>query len=126
MPMNETLCIIGALNEEIVEIRRRMMVEDSAQLGPAHAFVGVWQGRRIVLVRSGVGQERARAALARVCERFPVSRVVSIGYAGGLVSELGIGDIVIADKVSGISSSPIKFWRWTPARRNPAKRTPGG
>lgn len=103
--MNETLCIIGALNEEIVEIRRRMAVEDSERFGSAHVFTGVWQGRCIVLVRSGIGQERAHTALTRVCERFVVSHVVSIGYAGGLVPGLGIGDIVIADKVLELDSA---------------------
>lgn len=95
----KTICIIGALKEEIAGIKRQMVVEDSIRLGPAHAFFGPWQKHRVALVRSGIGKQRARDALSQVCDRFPVSLVISIGYAGGIHPALLAGDLVVADTI---------------------------
>ncbi|NIQ00365.1 MAG: hypothetical protein GWM98_07985, partial [Nitrospinaceae bacterium] len=64
-----------------------------------NAFVGQWQGRPIVLVRSGMGCGSAKAALAEVAGKFDLEKAVSIGYAGALDPALRVGDLVVADKV---------------------------
>lgn len=106
--MSGTICIIGALKEEIAVIRRSMKVESSFRLGTAHAFSGSWLGHRLVLIRSGIGKPRARSALSQVCDQFPLSLALSIGYAGGLDPALRAGDLVVADSVLELEPASSK------------------
>ena len=59
----------------------------------------------IVLVRSGMGRDRARRALAEVAGKWDLEEVISIGYAGALDPSLEVGDLVVADKVVEMDSS---------------------
>lgn len=104
--MNNMVCIVAALKEEAAGIKGLMTVDGSPRLGSARAFTGSWQGRAVLLLLSGMGKQRARAALSLACERFPLSAVVSIGYAGGLCPELREADLVLADKVFASGGAP--------------------
>lgn len=97
--MESVICIIGAVKEEIVAIQRAMTVEDTLHTRSGSFWTGIFSGRRVVLVRSGVGKTCAREALTRVCERFAPSLIISMGYAGSVVPHLNIGDLIVADKV---------------------------
>jgi len=97
--MSKSICVIGALKDEIAEVKGRMSVEDSVRLGSAHAFKGSWHGQSLLLLRSGMGKPRARDALLQAMARFPLSMVISIGYAGGLRPGLREGELVIADTI---------------------------
>lgn len=97
--MDKTICIIGALKEEISGIKGQMAVADSLRFGRAQAFSGSWQGKKTLLLLSGIGKLRARDALSEACARFSLSMVISIGFAGGLHPDLREGDLVIADRI---------------------------
>lgn len=97
--MEHSICIIGALKDEIAGIKGRMTVHESCPAGSGRAFIGVWHHRRVILVRSGIGRRRAEEALEAIALNHSLSEVVSIGFAGGLIPCLHLGDLVIADAV---------------------------
>ena len=97
--MNDCIAIFGAVKEEIAGIKQAMNISDHMRLGKTSAWPGKWGKQRIVLVRSGVGQQRAEAATLQVIDRFKPSTLVSIGYAGAVQPELNVGDLVIADTI---------------------------
>lgn len=97
--MKHYIGIIGAVKEEIAGIKQRMRIRERHTLEHAALWVGEWQGYSIVLVRSGMGRDRACRALKEVAERYPLVLLLSIGYAGGLDPDLDVGDMVIADTV---------------------------
>lgn len=103
--MGHHLCIIGAIREEIAGIKGRMRIDESVPLNGATAFVGEWEGYRLVLVRSGVGRQRAVTALQQVCDRYPLAQVISMGFAGGLDPALQVGDLLIADTITKAAPS---------------------
>lgn len=105
--MDYHVCIIGAIREEIAGIKGRMRIRETVRFNGAAVFAGDWQGLRTVLVRSGVGGKRAAEALRRTADRFPLSQVLSIGFAGGLDPALQVGDLLIADSVTKVSN-PFK------------------
>ncbi len=49
---------------------------------------GIFAGRRVVVVESGVGQEKAAAATEALIGVFAPKRILSAGYAGGLLKRL--------------------------------------
>jgi len=97
--MGKRIAIIGAIKDEIAGIKNQMRIDDTLRWPTGNAFVGEWAGLNIILVRSGMGRDRARRALAEVAERFSLECVYSIGYAGALDPSLQVGDLVYADKV---------------------------
>jgi len=103
--MEPRIAIIGAIKEEIAGIKQEMQITHTLRWQTGNAFVGEWQGAPIVLVRSGMGRERARRALVEVAEKWELKEVISIGYAGALDLSLEVGDLVVADQVIEIGSS---------------------
>ncbi|MEC7641042.1 MAG: hypothetical protein VYC17_02700 [Nitrospinota bacterium] len=97
--MSKSICIIGALKDEVAAIKGQMLIEDSVRLGSTHALKGSWHGQPLILLRSGMGKHRARDALFQAQDRFPLSIVISIGFAGGVRPGLREGDLVFADTV---------------------------
>ena len=99
--MNDCVAIIGAVKEEIAGIKRAMNISDHVRLGKASAWPGKWGKQNIVLVRSGVGKQRAEDAALQVIDRFQPRALISTGYAGAVQPELNVGDLVIADTILG-------------------------
>ena len=97
--MNDCIAIFGAVKEEIAGIKQVMNISDHMRLGKTSAWPGKWGKQSIVLVRSGVGQQRAEDATLQVIDRFKPSTLFSIGYAGAVQPELNVGDLVIADTI---------------------------
>jgi adenosylhomocysteine nucleosidase len=103
--MEPRIAVIGAIKDEIAGIKNQMQITDTLRWPTGNAFVGEWQEVPIVLVRSGMGRERARRALVEVAEKWELKEVISIGYAGALDPSLEVGDLVVADKVIEVDSS---------------------
>jgi len=103
--MDRQILILGALREEINQIRRRMTVNDQFKAGHADVWSGNWEGANIVLARTGMGKNCALSAFVEILKTVRPSLVLSIGYAGGLGFKLKIGDLVIADSIIELSSN---------------------
>jgi len=94
--MENSICILGAVKEEIAGIKGRMKIDHREKLGAADVFYGTWERRPIILVRTGIGKIRAGGALAMVLEKFSLSMVISIGFAGGTHADIQAGDLLVA------------------------------
>jgi adenosylhomocysteine nucleosidase len=97
--MNDCIAIFGAVKEEISGIKQSMNISDHVRLGKTSAWPGKWGKQSIVLVRSGVGRERAEDATLQVIDHFQPRALISIGYAGAVQPELNVGDLVIPDTI---------------------------
>jgi adenosylhomocysteine nucleosidase len=94
--MESSICILGAVKEEIAGIKGRMKIDRKSKLGTADIFYGTWERKSIILVRTGIGKIRAGGALAMVLEKYSLSMVISIGYAGGTHPDIKAGDLLVA------------------------------
>ena len=94
--MESSICILGAVKEEIAGIKGRMKIDHRSKLGTADIFYGTWERKSIILVRTGIGKIRAGGALATVLEKYSLSMVISIGYAGGTHPDIKAGDLLVA------------------------------
>ena len=103
--MNKTTAILAAVSEEIAGIKQEMNISDRIRLGKSEAWPGKWQGKNIVLVRTGVGKQRAADATLQTIEQFSPDRLLSIGYAGGLVPKLKVSDLIVAEQIIDVESS---------------------
>lgn len=106
--MESRIAILGAIKDEIAGIKKEMEITGTLRWPTGNAFVGKWQGISVVLVRTGMGRDRARRALIEVAEKWDLKEVISIGYAGALDPSLEVGDLVVADLVMELDSSRLE------------------
>ncbi len=89
------LAILGAFGQEIVDLRRRMVIKEVVAERHCKLYRGKYENRDALLVKTGMGKERAESATKFILERYPVTAVISLGFAGALAPELRIGDVVV-------------------------------
>ena len=107
--MNETIAILGAVTEEIAGIKREINISDRVRLDKSEAWFGKYQGRNIVLVRTGVGRKRAQNATQQVIDKFNPEVIISMGYAGALTEGLNVGDMFVASTILSPESDSNSF-----------------
>ena len=68
--MEKRIAIIGAIKDEIAGIKKEMRITNTLRWPTGNAFAGTWRDAPIVLVRSGMGCDRARRALAEIAGKY--------------------------------------------------------
>jgi adenosylhomocysteine nucleosidase len=91
--------IIGALEEEIAPIRSAMEDVETTRAGGYEFFQGTLADKPTTLVACGIGKVNAAAACALLLERHKPGCIISTGSAGGISSDLSIGDVVIPESL---------------------------
>lgn len=94
-----TIGIIGAMDEEIAVLLDSMEDKKEQTVANSLFIEGRIHGKRVVLLKSGIGKVNAAMATTIMHERFKPSHVINTGSAGGFHEELEIGDIVISTEV---------------------------
>ena len=91
--------LIAAMPEEIKPLLRRI----GAYAGEECDGFEAWRfnlGRcEILLVRSGMGPERAAAATRALIAAARPELIINFGFAGAVTGGTGLGDIVVADRI---------------------------
>ncbi len=91
--------IVGAVDGELKELRSRMEELVPRKLKRGKAWQGAWKGKPFLLVRTGVGPRKARAAVSRLLAAEQFRGIVSIGYAGALKEGWSVGELIIPDEI---------------------------
>ena len=89
------LALLGAMREEVAELKKRISVEEALAEPGCRIYRGRYRETSVLLVQTGMGREMAERATNLVLERFPVAAVVSFGIAGGLDESVRAGDVVL-------------------------------
>jgi adenosylhomocysteine nucleosidase len=93
------LGIIGAMEEEVAQIRDVMEEVQVYEKAGMQFFSGNLSGKPAVLVRSGIGKVNAALCTQILADKFSVSAVINTGIAGSLQAKIDIGDIVLSTDV---------------------------
>jgi adenosylhomocysteine nucleosidase len=93
------LALVAAMKQEIMGLKRHMQIENAVSENGYKIFQGTLGDKEILLVQTGIGKERTEKALKVVLKNYHVTALISFGLAGGLSSELNVGDIVISSKL---------------------------
>ncbi len=92
--------IVCALHLEVSPFLDRVK-QFRSESGNGFHFRGCrWKGTNICLVEGGTGYTRARQATQALIDAFQPPFVLSVGFSGGLVPSMKVGDIVVADGVT--------------------------
>jgi adenosylhomocysteine nucleosidase len=108
------LAILGAFGQEIVDFRRQMVIEEVVTQRVCRLYRGKFKNRDTLLVQTGMGKERAENATRFILERYPVTAIISLGFAGALAPELRIGDVVVCSTLHCLPASEQEVQRLEP------------
>lgn len=92
----EKIGIIGAMDEEIAHFLPYLEHAHEEVHAGINFRTGIFHGKAIVLVRSGVGKVNAAVCTQILIDRFQVKKIIFTGVAGALHPDLDIGDIVVS------------------------------
>ena len=90
------LGIIGAMDEEVAKIKERLENVEIQTFGGMDFYKGNFEGKSVVVVRSGIGKVNAAVCAQILADRYQVSGIVNTGIAGSLMAKIDIGDIVLS------------------------------
>ena len=97
------LLVVAVLAEALPLIRRM----EQRQWHSPRLLEGRLAGRRVLLLRAGVGHRRAKRATACVIRTHSVGEVLSMGTCGALVDDLSVGDLVTAHSILDLPAERV-------------------
>lgn len=88
--------IIGAMEEEVVMLKEQMTDVTIRTKASMEFYKGMLNGKRVVVVRSGIGKVNAGICAQILVDDYQVEAIINTGIAGSLKKEINIGDIVVS------------------------------
>ncbi|QAS54110.1 5'-methylthioadenosine/S-adenosylhomocysteine nucleosidase [Halobacillus litoralis] len=95
-----TVGIIGAMDEEIERLKSEMNVTAESEVAGSLFIEGDLLGKKVVLLKSGIGKVNAAMSTTILHERYDIESVINTGSAGGFAKDLEVGDVVISSYVT--------------------------
>ena len=92
----KTIGIIGAMEEEIENIKPHINIISTKNIVGLDFFMGKMGGNNVVLVRSGIGKVNAAVCSQVLIDLYAVDYIINVGVAGAVSPELNVGDVVIS------------------------------
>jgi adenosylhomocysteine nucleosidase len=94
------IAIVGAMDEEIRAILDELDEYKTETFGPMVFYQGHLSDKDVLVIQSGIGLSMAAMSLSIAISRYPISHVINIGTAGGLLPNQQVLDLVISDKIT--------------------------
>jgi adenosylhomocysteine nucleosidase len=91
--------VMTAMEEEFRRLRESLSDAEVIERGGRRYLSGRISGRPVVAVFSRWGKTAAASTATTLIERFGAARVLFTGVAGAASPDLGIGDLVVADRL---------------------------
>ena len=103
------IAIIAAMDSEVNAITSIMEQTEKTSISGIHMTRGTLSGKKVIVMKSGVGKVNAAMSTTILLENFVIEKVVNIGTAGGLKKEQEILDAVVSNRVCqhDFDTSPI-------------------
>ena len=101
------LVVFAALKAEISPLKA-ILSRCERVSGERVVYIGQLAGRRVMIVSSGVGKERALAAADFVHSGYGPKAVLSTGFCAGLVPELEPSDLVLSSWLLRASEEDLR------------------
>ena len=95
----KTIGIIGAMEVEVAILKENMEDVRIIKKASMDFYEGILAGKKVVVVRSGIGKVNAGICAQILADVFSVDAIINTGIAGSLNKNINIGDIVLSTDV---------------------------
>ena len=92
----KTIGIIGAMEVEVAILKEKMEDVRIIKKASMDFYEGILAGKKVVVVRSGIGKVNAGICAQILADVFSVDAIINTGIAGSLNAKIDIGDIVLS------------------------------
>ncbi len=93
------IAVLGALRDELRGIHKQLHLEETPGQHTWRSFRANYANKEILLVHTGIGREKAEAATEFILRHYPVTTLISLGFAGALAEGLEAGDLVLCQSL---------------------------
>lgn len=91
--------IIGAMDEEIYELKRIIDVKEEKKIYDVNFYIGTLNNKEVILVKSKIGKVASSFVTTLLINNFDIDYIINIGTCGAVNSKLKYLDIVVASKL---------------------------
>jgi len=105
----KTIGIIGAMEVEVAILKEKMEDVRIIKKASMDFYEGILAGKKVVVVRSGIGKVNAGICAQILADVFSVDAIINTGIAGSLNKNINIGDIVLSTDVVQHDMDAIGF-----------------
>ena len=95
----KTIGIIGAMEVEVAILKEKNGRCTNYKKASMDFYEGILAGKKVVVVRSGIGKVNAGICAQILADVFSVDAIINTGIAGSLNKNINIGDIVLSTDV---------------------------
>ena len=95
----KTIGIIGAMDVDVAILKEKMEDVRIIKKASMDFYEGILAGKKVVVVRSGIGKVNAGICAQILADVFSVDAIINTGIAGSLNKNINIGDIVLSTDV---------------------------
>lgn len=92
--------IIGAMAQEVKVLTESLEEMERWEKAGATFYSGKMAENEVIIVQSGIGKVLASLTASLLIQQYQVDLLINTGSAGGINSDLSVGDVVIADKLA--------------------------
>ena len=96
---NKKIAIIGAMDCEVNKLRGMLQNPEVVKKGNLSFYLGSINNHSVIIAQSGVGKVNAAVCTQVLIDTFQPDYVINTGIAGGLASDLSVGDIVAGSQL---------------------------
>lgn len=97
--MKNKIGIIGAMSQEVEKLRHLMVEPKVIEMAGCKIYEGKISNTPVALLQSGIGKVAAAVGTTLLLELTKPNMIINTGSAGGLDTNLNVGDIVISTEV---------------------------
>lgn len=90
----KTIGIIGAMEVEVAILKEKMEDVRIIKKASMDFYEGILAGKKVVVVRSGIGKVNAGICAQILADVFSVDAIINTGIAGSLNKNINIGEIL--------------------------------
>ena len=109
----KTTVVLGAMDSEVALLVSQLEQQRVETHSGVECHCGFVNGNPVVVVRCGIGKVNAARATQLAVDCFDPYLIINSGIAGGLASDLSIGDVIVGVKLveHDFDLSPIGYVR---------------
>lgn len=89
--------IIGVMEEEVEFLKNSMLSVEEIVIGGVKFYVGEIVGKEVVFLELGIGKVNVVFGIIFMVDWFKLEVIINIGFVGGMVEGLVVGDVIIFD-----------------------------
>jgi adenosylhomocysteine nucleosidase len=110
MQADKIIGILGAIPQEVNGIITQLKNRSEHKIGNRTYYQGYINDQKVVVVYSRIGKVAAAATVATLLLEFKVDSIVFIGVAGGIHTDVKVGDVVVAKNLVqyDMDASPLR------------------